>query len=292
MTPNGTFLGTKPLRIAHVLNIFSCQEGTENRRVQEITLESIRRANRESGPGVEVQLFSAHFPEDIPAVPEYVRATANLDRSIRDLVECADKRKLPLIHDIIRRAYDATDADFLIYTNMDIAVYPGFYRFLEKSIRKGIDALAINRAQIPRHVRGRDLLVDAALDEILGIRNRRPHHGIDCVMFRREHFPEWPLSNICIGYPPIGQYLLENAESHAKRFVWFKDCLQTFHIGVDSQENSPWKKHIGNEIWIHNHEDFDAHRLFKDSAWERHGVTRMNWILRRARWLLRSLLPW
>ena len=291
MSSHSQSLQNAPVRIAHVVNIFNCPEGSEAHRIQAITLESMQRAKNEAGPGVEVQLLSAHFPSDRDAVPDFVRCTPDLERSVQADVECSDKRKLPYIHDILSRAYDATDADFLVYTNMDIALYPGFYRFIANEIRSGIDALAINRAQIPRIYKGRDLLTDATFDDILRIPQRRPHHGIDCVMFRREHFPQWPRTRICIGYPPIGQYLLENAESRATRFAWFQDVVQTCHVGIDGKDNSPWKNHIGNEIWMFNHAEFDACRLHQKNAWQRHGVNNFAWAMRRGRWLLRSWLP-
>ncbi len=280
-----------PVRIAHVVNIFNCPEDSEAQRIQAITLESMKRAKHEAGPGVEVEFLSAQFPTDRDAVPDFFRCTPDLERSVQDDVECSDKRKLPYIHDILSRAFDTSDADFLLYTNMDIALYPGFYRFIANKIRRGIDALAINRAQIPRVYKGRDLLTDATLDEILLVKNLQPHQGIDCVMFPRERFPQWPRTRICIGYPPVGQYLLENAEVWSNRFVWYRDVVQTCHVGIDGKANSPWKKYFGNEICTSNYAEFEACRRYKNSAWQRHGDTHLVWAMRRGRWLLRSWLP-
>ncbi len=278
------------IHIAHVVNVYGCPGGSEGHRVQAITLESMKRAREMAGTDVAVEFISAQFAEDRGAVPPFVTATPDLDRSIQNEIACTDKRKLPFIHDILSRAEQATDAEFLLYSNMDIALYPGFYRFLASTVREGVDALAVNRTQIPRMVRGRDILTDASLDEIVRVGDRRPHHGIDCVMFRRDKFKLWPAPNICIGYPPVGQYLMENAEFHAQRFVWIVDDVRTFHIGVDDSRNSPWKKLVGNEIWNFNHAEFDACRLYRQSAWERHGHTTTRWRMRRARWLLRSWL--
>jgi len=280
------------IRLAHVINIFGAPADSEARRIQDITLESLKRAKEAAGERIEVELLSAQFTEDRSFVPSHLMATADLDRSVQDVLECDDKRRLPFIHDIVQRAWASSDAEFLIYSNMDIGVYPTFYRFIANAVRDGIDALAINRAQIPRFSHGRDLLMECELDHFLTIRNRVPHHGIDCVMFRRDTFPAWKPADICIGYPPIGQYLLENAESNAKRFVWFRDVFQTFHIGIDSEETSPWKKLQGNSIWVRNFEEFENNRLFTQDAWHRHGFTRKRWIAQRAKWLLRGFLPW
>lgn len=292
MNPIPDVTPEQSIRLAHVINIFGAPAGSEAQHIQNITLESLTRAKEATGEGVEVELLSAQFAEDRAFVPGHVRATADLDHSVQDDVVCTDKRRLPYIHDILQRAWESTNAEYLVYTNLDISVYPSFYRFLAKSIREGIDALAINRAQIPRYYRGRDLLHDLSLDELLRVRNRTPHHGIDCVLFRREHFPLWKPSGICIGYPPIGQYLLENAEAHANRFVWFKDVYQTFHIGIDGEDTSPWKKLQGNSIWVRNFQEFEQKRIYPQDAWQRHGFTRPKWIMQRAKWLLRGYLPW
>lgn len=278
------------MKLAHIVNVYASPSGSDSRRIQDITLETLRRAREAAPEGVEIQLLSAQFGCDREAVPDFVTPTLDLERSVQDVVECADKRTLPFIHDILRRAWESTDADFLIYTNMDIAVYPSFYHFIAAAIRVEVDALAINRAQIPRYRNGVDLLHGISVDELLKIRNRRPHHGIDCVLFRRETFPKWRPAEICIGYPPVGQYLLENAEKNAVRFVWFKDAVQTFHIGVDSEQTSPWKKLAGNTIWTHNTEQFEANRLYSVAAWERHGFNRWKWAVRRIRWFLANLI--
>ena len=279
------------MKLAHVVNIFASPAGSDARRIQEITLETLRRAGETAGKDVRVELLSAQFAEDRGVLPDFINPTRDLDRSVQDFVICADKRRLPFIHDILQRAWEATDADFLIYTNLDIAVYPSFYRFVAGAIHGGIDALAINRAQIPRHHGGADILHSMSVDQLLRLRNRSPHHGIDCVLFRREHFPQWKSAEICVGYPPVGQYLLENAEHHSSRFVWFKDAVQTFHIGMDSDETSPWKKLQGNEIWTRNFAQFEATRLYAQDAWARHGFTRWKWAARRVQWMARRFLP-
>lgn len=279
------------MKIAHVINIFGAKQGSDSDRVREITLETMRRASIAASGAVEVELISAQYAEDRQAVPDFVHKTGNLTRSIQDDVECDDKRKLPYIHEIIEKACETSDAEFIVYTNLDISLYPSFYLFLEKQIASGIDALAINRAQIPRHIGKKDTLHDRSIEELYHIRNRSPHHGIDCVMFRREAFRDFRKADICIGYPPVGQYLLENVEKTARQFKWFPDAQETFHIGIDADETSPWKKLQGNSIWIRNTEEFEACRIHRLDAWQRHGIDRKDWIFRRLRWICRRFIP-
>ena len=274
------------MKIAHVVNLFTSPEGSDSRRIQEITLDTLRRAAEAAADSAQVELLSAQLEADRKIVPDFMTPTRDLDRTIQDRVVCSDKRRLPFIHDILQRACEATDADYIVYTNLDIAVYPSFYGFLAEACSEGIDALAVNRAQIPRAHDGVDVLHALSVDEILKLKNRSPHHGVDCVMFRRDKFPSWRNPEICVGYPPVGEYLQECVEYHAEHFVWFKDAIQTFHIGVDSDDTSPWKNLQGNEIWKRNIAQFEAARLYPRNPWSRHGFNRVNWLLRRTRWAL------
>jgi len=55
-----------------------------------------------------------------------------------------------LIQDILNRLYDESNADYFIYTNVDIAVMAHFYVSVSKIIELGYDAFVINRRTIPK----------------------------------------------------------------------------------------------------------------------------------------------
>ncbi len=57
-------------------------------------------------------------------------------------------RKLPLIKDILGRLYDASDAEYFIYTNVNIGLMPNFYVAVNAIIESGYDAFVINRRTI------------------------------------------------------------------------------------------------------------------------------------------------
>ena len=73
-------------------------------------------------------LAPEHFKEDDAMVPDYFKKTAFLERSVADMAKFEKQKKLPLISDILANLFNATDADYLIYTNNDIILQPFFYR--------------------------------------------------------------------------------------------------------------------------------------------------------------------
>ena len=76
------------------------------------------------------------------------RKTSDLDRSILDIDSFNVQKKLPLLYDILDRACKATDAEYIVYTNMDIILMPQFYLAVDSYIRNGFDAMVINRRDI------------------------------------------------------------------------------------------------------------------------------------------------
>ena len=61
------------------------------------------------------------------------------------------KKRLPLIADILQQAYEATDAEWLVYSNSDIGLQRDFYTFVFRSLNKKspFSAMAVNRVEIP-----------------------------------------------------------------------------------------------------------------------------------------------
>ena len=56
------------------------------------------------------------------SVPAFFGCRRHLERSVLDVVTFSIPRKLPLITDIVDRATAAPNADYIIYSNVDIAV--------------------------------------------------------------------------------------------------------------------------------------------------------------------------
>lgn len=210
---------------AHIINPVYAPRSEDLLRAQPITFATMRQARLNCGPETEVLLLTAAYAEDKPAVPVDFQATPLLMRSILDLGQFEVPRKLPLLADILGRAYEATAADYLIYTNVDISLQPTFYTRVQTFVDAGWDAFVINRRTISNHFQ--------SLDQIpLMLQERgRPHRGWDCFVFRRDYFPLLELGHVCVGLPRTGLALLANLVAVSGRIIEFTDERLTFHIG-------------------------------------------------------------
>lgn len=121
-----------------------------------------------------------------------------------DLVPFKIKRKLPLLKDVLDRLFNASDADYLIYTNVDIALLPHFYLTVDRIIKSSIDSFVINRRTINLQNTGiGDIpLMYAEMGE--------SHIGHDCFIFKRDIYPQFELGNVCVGIRLVGRVLLWN----------------------------------------------------------------------------------
>lgn len=216
------------LSFAHIVNPVIVQESSDLFLAQPITFETMRRARATATDVVDVALLSAQFPEDRPLVPGDFVATPDLERSALDLGEFKVPRKLPLIKDILDRLYEsAPHADFLIYTNVDIALMPHFYTAVERYIDQGLDALVINRRTISSKHQGIDDI------PLMYAEVGKPHSGYDCFVFRRELYPQCELGALFIGAPHVGKALRINLLCNSDGFKRFKNLHLTFHLGND-----------------------------------------------------------
>lgn len=178
-------------------------------------------------PNVAVQLLTAQFEEDRPMVPVGFSATDNLQRSVLDLHHFAQKRKYALIGDVLMRAYTASEAEFIIYTNMDIILQPYFYEAVEQHLRSGADALIINRRRIADSGQtANDLAVILA-------QVGRSHPGFDCFAMHRSLIPKLQLDGICIGVPFVEAALMYSIMAFAKECHIIADAHLTMHLGME-----------------------------------------------------------
>ncbi|MFT5860220.1 MAG: hypothetical protein ACI865_002328 [Flavobacteriaceae bacterium] len=214
-------------KIAHIINPFNAHPSSDLHTAQPITFESMRRAKEEAKGTVEVELWTAQYFEDRNMVSGGFRATRDLDRSVLDLGSFEKQLKLPLIDDIVRRLFEESDAEYLIYTNVDIGVYPSFYSEVNSFIDEGLDAFIINRRRLPAHFTKVE-----QLDEIYKEEGEK-HPGFDCFVFHRDLFKDFQLAEVCIGVPFIGITFAQNIFALAKNYRLFEEEVLTFHIGME-----------------------------------------------------------
>ncbi|GFE67894.1 hypothetical protein [Chroococcus sp. FPU101] len=237
------------MRIAHIINPVIVGESSDLFIAQPITFDSLKVAQEyASNHGVKVELYSSQFSEDHEIIPEYLIKTPDLTRSILDLGDFKIKRKLPFIKDILDRLNQASDADYFVYTNVDIAVVPHFYVVVAELIAQGYDSLVINRRTISQNYKTPQE-IHLMYSEI-----GTNHPGYDCFIFSKNSYKNFSLFNTFIGAIPVGACLLINLYYTSKSFKVFKDLHLTFHLGDDGF----WKTGKLNDYELFNIRETNA----------------------------------
>ncbi|MBI1286623.1 MAG: hypothetical protein GC178_03500 [Flavobacteriales bacterium] len=179
-------------------------------------------------------------------VPFEFKATADLDRDVTDIHPFEKQMHLPLLFDILNRAYSESDADYIIYSNVDIGVQPHFYETVLELIDQGFDAFMINRRRIPAKFHSVEEMEQMFAEKGL------KHPGFDCFVFKRELFPKFSLENVCIGVPYVEMTLSQNLFCFAQNPKVFTDEFLTFHIGMEifkGRAPKEYLKYNGNQFW-------------------------------------------
>lgn len=233
------------LKIAHIVNPVNVKQGSELSVAQPITFATMRQAQAAAAGQVVVSLFAVGYPEDDPAMPHGFTVLPYLTRSVLDVGRFTPSRKLPLLSDILDSLDAASDADYFVYTNVDIALQPRFYTAVSNHINSGLDAFVINRRTISKtHT------TVAAIPQMQQ-EGGEAHRGWDCFIFSRAVYSQYVLGEICIGAPRMGLALLANLVAHAQQFREFKEEHLTFHLGDDqswrSWQPSDYERHNTRE---------------------------------------------
>lgn len=215
------------MKIAHIINPVNAPAGSELAAVQPVTLESIRVAREFAQKQVEVELYAVGYPEDQQIVPDYFTWLPPLQRSVLDLGKFSRPKKYPLITDVFSSVATASNAEYLMFTNMDIALMPQFYAAVNELLKEGYDALVINRRGISKKYKGVEQLPLMYSDYGM------PHPGFDCFIFKRELLDKLILADICAGVSFSETALVHNFIAFADKFKLIDDLHLTFHIGTE-----------------------------------------------------------
>ena len=244
---------------AHIVNPVVAGRASDLVVAQPITFESMRVARSFSGEPDRIMLMTAQFAEDHPACPPDFVRTPDLQRSILDLGTFAKPRKLPLLRDLLDRAVNCSEAEYVIYTNVDIGLLPGFYRAVDQLIDAGYDCFAINRRTIS------DRHTEVAQLPLMWAEVGQKHPGHDCFVIPRSQYASYELGDVCIGMAWVVKPLLLNMAYFAERFHIFEDLHLTFHVG----DPRPWTNPEFADYRRHNRGQFMA---VKESLRKKHGV--------------------
>ena len=245
------------MKIIHVVNPVKVNPKSDLYDAQPITFESMHRSKKFlecRGIADEVTLAAACYPEDESIVPDYFDEKFILKNSVLDFGDFDIPKKLPLVSEIIQKANSSGSYDFLIYTNVDIALQPFFYEFVFEQLNSGIDGLVINRRTIPKYP-GDIKKINSMYAEI-----GETHKGYDCFIMKCEniHLMEW--GNVCIGANWVGRMLLTNTTGFSENFQILKNSHLTFHLGNDKD----WTGEKFKDYEIYNtREAFSAMKSLK-----------------------------
>jgi hypothetical protein len=237
---------TSSIYLAHLVNPVKSPVYSELFYAQPITFETMRIAREVAASnGIGVELLTAQFPEDHAMIPDYFLKTPDLERSAADFGAFTHPKKLPLLQDLIRRLYEGSEAPYLIYTNVDIALQPHFYLEVANRIKNGLDAFILNRRRIPGHFR--------TIEELPAMYAHpgAPHPGFDCFVFHRSLYPKFELEKVCVGIPFVEMTMSQNLFCFARSFRLFSDDYLTFHIGMEifKKRDKEYLRYNRKEFW-------------------------------------------
>lgn len=235
------------MKLVHLINPVKAGGSSDLISAQPITFESLRVAKAFVCESCEVLQATTQYPEDHEIIPDYFVKLSDLKESVLDYGRFNASRKLPLIREILEKALQVNDVDYVVYSNVDIAVNPHFYSFVNFQINRGLEAFIINRRTIPRTFSRIDEL--PLMYSCVG----KKHPGYDCFVFKREFIERMILHSICIGAPYIGLALYLNLRVLARTFKVFEDEHLTFHIG----DEKAWKEPSGQPFADHNRKEFE-----------------------------------
>lgn len=268
--------------VAHIINPFVADPSSDLFVAQPITFKSILHAKELAKHVLQVELLTAQFTEDRIMVPAGFTATKDLQRSVTDLEKFHVPIKLPLLEDILERLYTSSTADYLIYTNVDIGLYPDFYLAVTRFIEEGHDAFIINRRRIPA------IYTNVTDLEMIYTKTGKKHPGFDCFVFHRSLYPKLKLKDICIGVPFIEISFSQNLFALSNNFKLFDQEQLTFHLGMDI-----FKKRAPQEYFDYNQKRFwkliDAGEIKPNL--KKFPFATMFWPLRIIRWGLHPCIP-
>ncbi|MCO5260564.1 MAG: hypothetical protein M9916_10505 [Crocinitomicaceae bacterium] len=215
------------IQVAHIINPVKVNEFSDLHYAQPITFETMLRARLFSSKKNAIQLYTTQFEEDKSIIPDGFTVLSNLERSVLDVNPALTKRKLPLIADILAKRSEVPDADYLVFTNMDIAVQPYFYDAVFSYIEQGHDAVVINRRRVSDKLRSIEDL------PLLYADMGKSHPGFDCFVIKRSLIDQFVMGDVCVGISFLEATLVHNIFSFAENPLFVPDAHLTFHIGMD-----------------------------------------------------------
>lgn len=216
------------LKIAHIVNPVKVAKNNQLFNAQLITFQSMKRAREQANlSDLELIQCCTQYNEDEEVIPAHFQKLSNLKNSVNDINSKLKGRKLPLIKDILYKTDEIENVDFIIYTNVDIALMPFFYDSVYEYIKEGHDFITINRRRLENKYESAQQLPSMYAE--LG----KSHPGFDCFILKQSLLKKLHLDGICVGVPFLEVSLLHNLLAVANNTKIIFDKHLTFHIGMN-----------------------------------------------------------
>ena len=232
------------IQLVHIINPVKVNKNSDLFIAQPITFSSMIAAKNHSKHKDQILQCTTQYEEDVEFIPAEFTKLSNLNRSVIDLNSLLKGRKLPLINDILQKIQEVENCDYCVFSNVDIALMPQFYDVVFYNIKKGHDAIVINRRRLNNEYSSVEELPLMYSD--LG----KSHPGFDCFVFKKELMNSFVLDEICVGVPFLEAAMVHNIFSFANNPLFIPDAHLTFHIGMDVMANN------NNEYYKHNRKVF------------------------------------
>lgn len=242
----------KKIKIAHIINPFKCTKNNSSYiyYAQPITFQSMRNAQLEAHKvDIDIKLYAINYQEDDEIVPQYFIKLPHLKKSTKtEFPKISKNKKLPIIQEIFNSILKNSDADYIIFTNIDIGVQKNFYKKIYYKIKNGQKAFIINRRNNIPKFKNNHRLTKNNLNLIYKEKGKI-HPGKDCFIINRNILKKIDMCLMFTGYPPWGNVLFETLIKLYKKTKIFKNKYWTFHIGDDKlriagKQDKLWKKNI------------------------------------------------
>ncbi len=231
-------------QLAHIINPVKVKESSDLYYAQPISFQSIRAAKKEVS---NLEVYTTQFKEDEGVAPKGFIKLPSLLNNVNDKNPSLKTKKLPLIKDIINTLYSNSNADYFIYSNVDIALMPFFYTYVNTILDKGFDGLVINR----RRLSALYLKKPLTLSELYACMGSS-HPGFDCFVFKRSIVPQFVFGDICLGAAYSGVSLAHNVFAFSKNPLYISNKHLSFHLGMDvlsGRKKDAYYKHNKKEYF-------------------------------------------
>lgn len=202
------------------------------RRASTTLLAAARSAPEEC----KVSLVLASYPGGEEKAQAGFEDVPTLSKTAADIFP-NERKKLPLLSEVLNALGPHEDYDYAIFTNSDICVSRDFYGVVLALIQSGIEAGSITRRTVPRFLESSHSM--ALSSAHVG----SSHTGHDCFFFSSQIASELRVGKTLLGVPLIGKTLLVDLLRLTPAVGVFRKLNVTFHLGND-------------RIWMDN--DFDT----------------------------------